>query len=133
MPNSPLSGHHVGRAEIILNFEEFGLWWKMQPRDQHHSLLVLDRLLTIRPFAKKHEQAAALLHDVGKSKTKMGWIMRVVATVVGPRGSRFRDYHDHEKIGAAMLAGISEQNVIDLVGGLIENESMTALRQADEL
>lgn len=133
MSNSPLSGHHVQRAEIILNFEEFELWWKMQPRDQHHSLLVLDRLLMIRPFAKTDEQAAALLHDVGKSKTNMGWIMRVVATVVGPRGSRFRDYHDHEKIGAEMLVGISEQNTIDLVGGLVESESMTALRQADEL
>lgn len=133
LSNSPLSGHHIQRAELILNYHEFELWWKMQPRDQHHSILVLDRLLTIRPFAKKYEQAAALLHDVGKLKSNLGWLLRVVATIVGPRGTRFRAYHDHEKIGAAMLSGISEQNTIDLVGGYAESDSMIALRQADDL
>ena len=50
LPNSPLSGYLVERAETILNVEEFELWWKMQPRDQVHSLLVLDRLLVILIF-----------------------------------------------------------------------------------
>ena len=47
---------------------------------------------------------AALLHDVGKLQSGLGTTGRVLATVVGPRTGRFREYHDHEAIGADLAA-----------------------------
>ena len=46
--------------------------------------------------------AGALLHDVGKFEADLGTFARVAATIVGPRGRRFRMYHDHEAIGARL-------------------------------
>ena len=48
--------------------------------------------------------AGALLHDCGKVESGLGTFGRVLATVVGPRTDRFRAYHDHEAIGAALAA-----------------------------
>ncbi len=131
--NRPLSFHHVERAERILNPDEFELWWKMEPRDQLHSIVVLDRFLQIIPYAKREEQAAALLHDVGKTCAPLGWTMRIIATVVGPRGQRFRAYHDHESLGLSLLANISHERTLALLGGSAEPLYVEALRRADEI
>ena len=64
---------------------------------------------------------AALLHDIGKTVSDLGWFMRIAATVCGPRGAAFAMYHDHETIGAQMLQGKSEQRTIDLVAGTVDN------------
>lgn len=85
------------------------------------------------PPAKRTEQAAALLHDVGKTVSGLGWLMRIVATIVGPRGSAFAMYHDHENLAVQMLQGISDQRTLDLIGGAIDDVVMVALRQADEI
>jgi hypothetical protein len=69
----------------------------------------------------------------GKTVSDLGWFMRVVATIVGPRGVAFAMYHDHEKLGAQMLQGKSEQRTIDLVGGTADDVVMTALRDADSI
>ena len=53
---------------------------------------------------RRAEMAGALLHDVGKVQSGLGTWGRVAATVVGPRTRRFRQYHDHEQIGASMAA-----------------------------
>jgi hypothetical protein len=131
--NDPLSGADVERVERLLLLPEFELWWTMQPRDQRHSLQVHERFMRFYPPAKRTEQAAALLHDVGKTVSDLGWFMRVVATIVGPRGVAFAMYHDHEKLGAQMLQGKSEQRTIDLVGGTADDVVMTALRDADSI
>lgn len=85
------------------------------------------------PPAKRTEQAAALLHDVGKTLSGLGWFMRIIATCVGSRSARFSLYHDHENLGAQMLQGISEQRTIDLVAGTAEDVVMVALRNADNI
>lgn len=131
--NDPLSGADVARVERLLLLPEFELWWTMQPRDQRHSLQVYERFMRFYPPAKRTEQAAALLHDVGKTVSNLGWLMRIVATVVGPRGLSFSLYHDHENLGVQMLQGISEQRTIDLVGGTVEDVVMVALRDADNI
>lgn len=133
LDNRPLSGAHIERAERILNLDEFELWWKMQPRDQLHSIVVLDRFLNIIPYAKREEQAAALLHDIGKTCAPLGWTMRVVATIVGPRGKRFRAYHDHEALGLSLLANISSERTLALLAGTAEPFYVDALRRADEI
>ncbi len=129
--NDPLSGEDVERVERLLLLPEFELWWSMQPRDQRHSLQVYERFMRLYPPAKRTEQAAALLHDIGKTVSDLGWFMRIIATLVGSRGIRFTMYHDHENLGAQMLQGVSEQRTIDLVAGTADDVVMTALRDAD--
>jgi len=85
------------------------------------------------PPAKRTEQAAALLHDIGKTVSDLGWLMRIIATLVGPRGVRFAMYHDHENLGVQMLQGISEQRTLDLIGGSVDDVGMVALRNADNI
>ena len=131
--NDPLSGADVERAERLLLPQEFELWWSMSPRDQRHSLQVHERFMRFYPPAKRTEQAAALLHDVGKTVSELGWLMRIVATIVGPRGAAFAMYHDHENLAVQMLQGISDQRTLDLIGGAIDDVVMVALRQADEI
>ena len=133
LSNEPLSGADVERAERLLLPQEFEMWWSMPPRDQRHSLQVHERFMRFYPPAKRTEQAAALLHDVGKTVSDLGWFMRIVATIVGSRGAAFAVYHDHENIAVQMLQGISEQRTLDLIGGSIDDAVMVALRQADEI
>lgn len=131
--NDPLSGADIERVERLLSVSEFEIWWSMQPRDQRHSLQVYERFMLLYPPAKREEQAAALLHDVGKIASGLGWFLRIVATVIGSRGVRFAMYHDHEKLGVQMLEGISEDRTLDLIGGKIDDVVMVALRNADDL
>jgi predicted LPLAT superfamily acyltransferase len=131
--NDPISGADVERVERLLLLPEFELWWTMQPRDQRHSLQVHERFMRFYPPAKRTEQAAALLHDIGKTVSGFGWFMRIIATLVGSRGIRFAMYHDHENLGAQMLQGISEQRTLDLVGGSVDDVVMVALRNADNI
>jgi len=97
---------------------EWRLWSNMAVQDRRHSIEVAQRFVGLRPEATLSELAGALLHDVGKQVAGLGTFSRVLATVVGPRTERFRQYHDHESIGAAMLhdAG-SNQATIDVVQG----------------
>ncbi len=131
--NRPVSGHHVERAERLLRYEEFELWWKMAPRDQAHSIEVLDRFLEVIPYAKREEQAAALLHDVGKNASRLNWPLRIVATLVGPHGSRFRKYHQHEQIGLEMLRDISDARTLEILSGTADDKYVSALRNADNI
>lgn len=132
-PNSPPTERERSIASGVLTDAEFGLWGAMDGRDQRHSLEVLARFDAACPEATRDERAAALLHDVGKTKSGLGWCMRIVATIVGPRGRRFADYHSHEWIGAAMLEGVSPRRTIELVSGWCSDHVADALRAADDL
>lgn len=131
--NRPIPFQHVERAERILNPQEFELWWKMEPRDQAHSIVVLERFMQIIPYAKRDEQAAALLHDIGKTCAPLGWSMRIIATIVGPRGAAFRKYHDHEALGLQLLSTISSERTLALLSGNAEELYVDALRSADNI
>lgn len=119
-------------AESVLNREEFTLWCTMDGRDMRHSIAVLRRFDKMAPGATAAERAAALLHDVGKTQSGLGWCARVFATVVGPRGRRFAAYHAHESIGAGMLRGISDPRTVELVAGAADDSISRALAAADE-
>ncbi len=131
--NSALSDDEIALAAKILSAGEQELWLSMQPRDCRHSLIVLSRFIEFAPSARREEQAAALLHDVGKVDSDLGWCLRIIATIVGPRGKRFSSYHDHEAIGAQLLTDISEQRTIDLVAGHVNDEVAKALQSADDI
>jgi hypothetical protein len=113
--------------------DELKLWSAMPGRDQRHSIEVLKRFLVLYPEAKRAQGAAALLHDVGKVQSGLGWFGRIVATVVGPRTKRFRLYHLHEELGAEMLRGISDAETVALVRGDGSVLVVTALLEADNI
>ena len=118
----------------VLTPSEFDLWNKMMAQDRQHSVLVGRRFVRFRPTSSVTEIAGALLHDVGKSAAHLGTLARVVATLVDPRTSRFRQYHEHEAIGAAMLRSIgSDEITIAMVEGSCSGELKEALSQADDI
>jgi hypothetical protein len=59
-----------------------------------------------------------LLHDVGKIECGLGTFARVAATLIGPHGRRFKAYHQHEELGAAMAAAAgSAPETVELIAG----------------
>jgi hypothetical protein len=130
---SPPNPIEIAKAQDVLNQAEFKTWTEMQNRDQRHSIAVLDRFDELAPTALQTERAAALLHDVGKNVSGLGFIARVVATLVGPRGKRFTDYHNHEALGAELLIAISDPRTVDLVRGAANDEASRLLRAADDI
>lgn len=117
----------------VLNDAEFVVWNEMQHRDQRHSIIVLRRFDELVPAAVKAERAAALLHDVGKNVSGLGFVMRVVATVVGSRGQRFSGYHNHESLGADIVRPFSDPRTVDLVGGTANDDVALLLQAADDI
>jgi len=121
-------------VQSVLTTSECDLWSKMMAQDRQHSVLVGRRFVMNRPTSSTKEIAGALLHDVGKSAAHLGTLARVVATLVGPRTSRFRQYHDHEAIGAAMLRSIgSSELTVSMVEGSCVGELKDALTLADDI
>ncbi|HNJ97088.1 MAG TPA: HD domain-containing protein [Ilumatobacteraceae bacterium] len=111
---------------------EAELWQRMMLQDRRHALLVARRFVERRPTASRDEVAGALLHDIGKVDCTLGSVARVVATIIGPRGERFRRYHDHERIGAELLRAAGSSAVtIDLVEG--RGPAASALADADDV
>ena len=132
----PSQVHEIERQWVhsILSQDEFDLWNNMMAQDRRHSVMVGRRFVRHRPSASKVEIAGALLHDVGKSAACLGTLARVVATLVGPRTSRFRQYHDHEQLGATMLRSVeSDELTISMVEGSCGAELKEALRRADDI
>ena len=111
---------------------EAELWQRMAVQDRRHSLLVAHRFAERQPDHSRAELAGALLHDVGKVDCGLGTFGRVAATVIGPRTAAFRRYHDHERIGAEMLASAgSAVATVELVLG--RGRAAATLRAADDI
>ena len=93
------------------------LWQRMSYADRRHSIAVARRFVDRwRPVARD-EIAGALLHDVGKLDC---WPRHL--RPCGRDGRRlrapprFRRYHDHEQIGADLLAAAGSSDVtVELV------------------
>jgi putative nucleotidyltransferase with HDIG domain len=120
-------------AESLLLEGELQLWRRMGAADRRHSIVVARRFENLAADEwTRDEIAGALLHDIGKLDADIGTFSRVVATVVGPRTARFRSYHDHERIGAEMLAAAGSSAVtVDLLIG--KGRAAAALAEADNI
>jgi hypothetical protein len=129
-----LNGVELAQVQAILSEGEMGLWMKYQNVDQRHSIVVLHRLNVLMPTAGREAQAAALLHDIGKSQSQLGVLLRVVATIVGPRTRRFSQYHRHEETGIELLESIGSSDVmISLLKGVGDPQLIAALTAADNI
>ena len=133
MSRTPPSADDDAWVDEHLEAGELALWASMPVADRRHSIEVARRLRAARPAATRDEIAAALLHDVGKVASDLGTLGRVAATLIGSRTARFRTYHDHEAIGAAMAAeaGSSELTVA-LIAAAGPADAAAALRRADD-
>ncbi|MDQ3738183.1 MAG: hypothetical protein M3337_03335 [Actinomycetota bacterium] len=119
-------------AASSLSTGEQALWVQLGHADRRHSIIVARRFVALRPGATRPEIAGALLHDIGKLDADLGVLGRVAATVVGPRGARLRRYHDHERLGAELLADVgSAAETVDLVKG--RGPAADDLRRADHI
>lgn len=126
------SADDVAWVQTQLLPAEAALWSHMAVQDRRHSIEVARRFAALRPKATPSEMAGALLHDVGKQVAGLGTFARVAATLIGPRTARFRQYHDHEELGAAMLAEAGSDPVtVELVQG--RGSAALDLRAADDL
>ena len=117
---------------------EFTLWLRMKSYDQRHSIEVARRFTALYPAFTRDQVAAALLHDIGKVESELGVAGRVIATVVGPKGSKFRRYHEHEVIGLRLCgeAGASSETVrlLDWSDDSSRNDKIVSLlQQADRI
>ena len=116
-PKPPSAETEAWVAERLLPGEQ-ALWDRMSNQDRRHSALVGQRFAAMDPAAPRELIAGALLHDVGKIECGLGTFSRVAATVIGPRGTRFTAYHDHEEIGARMAAEAgSDAATVELIAG----------------
>ena len=139
LSRSPIGESQIELVQTTLLDSEFALWSAMMPMDKKHSIKVMSRFMQIYPQATATQVRASLLHDVGKLESNLSVFARVLATIVGERGSRFAKYHAHEKIGAQMLrqAG-SDEETWQLVAGEVSDSPqlqtvLAALQQADEI
>ena len=133
LSQKPPSPQDVVIVSQVLNIAELAVWSDMQFRDQRHSIVVLRRFDVLLPDAATAERAAALLHDVGKNISGLGFFLRVIATVVGPRGQRFAKYHDHESLGAELIRSFSDPRTVALIGGIADDDVSRLLETADEI
>ena len=120
-------------AESLLLDGELQLWRRLSAPDRRHSIAVAHRFEKLGSVEwTRDEMAGALLHDIGKLSDDLGTFSRVVATIVGPTTARFRRYHDHERIGATMLAAADSSTItVELVMG--KGRAAAALAEADDI
>jgi hypothetical protein len=99
----PLGPREQMDVSSVLPVPLHGLFYAQSPEDQRHAYEVASRVGD-RPDLV----VAALMHDVGKSVTRLGAISRSAATAWGwtglPVWGRWRTYLRHGSIGASMLA-----------------------------
>ena len=124
----------LGMVRSVLTASEFNLWNQFSIADRRHSVEVAQRFAVLLPGATREQRAGVLLHDIGKIQSNLSTLMRVCATLVGPRTKRFRLYHQHEEIGITMLrhAG-SHADVIAVLNQTCNTEVASAFRSADNI
>lgn len=134
----PPSESDIAWVNVNLLAGEFTLWSRMKSYDQRHSIDVARRFTALYPAFTRDQVAAALLHDIGKVESELGVAGRVIATVVGPKGRKFRRYHEHEIIGLKLCREVgSSSETVRLLNwsddSSRDNQIVSLLQQADQI
>ncbi len=117
----------------ILDSNELSLWERMQSVDQRHSVRVLKRFEEFLPSATRAERAVVLLHDVGKSVSRLGILARIGATLGVLRSHRALQYRNHERLGVELASGSGVNgDVLEKMRGHSRAEFMSAFARADD-
>ena len=119
-------------AESFLLDGELVLWRQLGNVDRRHAIQVARRFEGLGSWTRD-EMAAALLHDIGKTVSRLSTLERVGATVLGGRTRRWRDYRDHERIGVGLCrAAGSSATTLGILSGA-PGSAVEALRRADRI
>ena len=132
LSRAQLSVTEIDRVREILLPAEMSLWLLQQSRDQRHSVAVWNRFVASYNHATIDEQRAALLHDLGKSMSNVGWLGRIVATLIGGRTKNLQKYLDHEHVGVEMLQGVSSARTLEILSGTASDSAALAIFAADD-
>lgn len=132
--DDPISSADQHWVSEVLNRPELALWKQFSNPDKRHSVTVAKRFTAEVPYASKRHVAGVMLHDIGKIKSNLSTVMRIIATIIGPRGERFSTYHDHEQIGVQLLQAInSHAETISILDGSCEVVIRAAFLRADNI
>ncbi|MCI0679110.1 MAG: hypothetical protein L0Z63_08750 [Actinobacteria bacterium] len=100
----PLDAEEEALAKSWLDDGLWALFTGQQTADQRHGFHAGAKL---RNVGRPDLAVAAMLHDVGKTASRLGVIGRSVATVLmtlrAPMSPRMRMYRDHGELGARTL------------------------------
>ena len=77
------------------------LFWRLSKEDRAHSLEVLNRMKAITHDKSMYE--LALLHDIGKACSDIGWLGRIFAELGINKSNNARMYKNHEELGIDLL------------------------------
>lgn len=101
-----LSPREASEVAGLLDEPLAALFWEQPIADQRHGIDAAHYVLRAR-HGDRMAAAAALLHDVGKRRARLGFAGRVAATLLAlvrlPAPGRLGIYLDHAAIGAADL------------------------------
>lgn len=99
-------GEQAEVAALLRTDAERSMYWDQPRADQRHGLAAARLVRSARP-GRTDLVRAALLHDVGKRRARLGPMGRSLATVLGRLGiggpARFVDYLDHGRIAGRQL------------------------------
>jgi hypothetical protein len=130
----PLSADEAAEIRQVLLASEWALFQRFNTADQRHAMQVLQRFDSLVATAPIEARRAAVLHDIGKIESDLGLLGRVLATIVGPRTSRFRIYCEHERRSIELLTQHGSSTLtVDLIAGGGDESLQCALRAADEI
>ncbi len=97
----------VAWVTSVLSPAELDLWQSMNGPDRRHSVEVARRVeVDLDADASSPVLAAALLHDVGKTKAGLRTYGRVIATLSGVFGGHEMAHHWSEKRGFTRKVGL---------------------------
>jgi hypothetical protein len=107
----PLTPREEAEVAGLLDERWAALFWEQPVMDQRHAIDAARFVLAARP-GERDLARAALLHDVGKRRARLGVPGRVAATALAllgiPAPGRLGVYLDHARLGAEDLAGAGE-------------------------
>ena len=136
-PLGPRAQESVTR---VLGETEAAVFWQQQSIDQRHAYEVAARVAD--SVGEDHPAVvAALLHDVGKRRSRLGAVERSLATVTSlarlPMPGRWKSYLDHGEIGARDLEGIEAHPLAVAFArgkptGGVDAEAWSVLEAADD-
>mgnify|MGYP001028419735 CR=1 FL=1 len=85
----------------ILDEGFLSLFWQLKKEDRAHSLEVMKR---VKKISKEKEMyKLALVHDIGKVCSDIGWFGRIFADIGFNRSITAKKYKDHETMGKFLL------------------------------
>src|SRR6202049_1252994 len=83
----PLAAAEQKWVHSLLKPEEFGLWSRLSPYDQRHSVRVAQgvhrRLAATQYAGDSRWLSVAIMHDIGKLESNLGLHERMLATLAG--------------------------------------------------